>query len=415
MGSNAELGKPHAICIPFPAQGHVNPMMKFAKLLHLKGFHISFVNTHFNHKRLLRSQGPSSLDGLPDFRFYSIPDGLPPSDADATQSIPDLFHSIPKHCVEPFCELITRLNGASDVPRVSCIVSDGAMTFTLKAAEKFGLPEVFFWTTSACGLLGYLRCRDLMQKGYTPLKDMSYVTNGYLETILDWIPGMNNIRLRDFPSFIRTTDINDILLNYLVTEAEALTRGSVVVLNTFDALEKDTVNLLTASMPRIFTVGPLNLMQQHVQDERVKQLGSSLWKEDVTCIHWLDTKDPGSVVFVNYGSITVLTKEQLIEFAWGLANSKKDFLWITRPDIVCGNEAVMPPEFLVETKGRGLIISWCPQEQLCRVGDWDGNRYKCEKREGGGSSEGDDRRGKRKVDESQGFGVEKKSRRRSHH
>ncbi|KAJ0508886.1 putative 7-deoxyloganetin glucosyltransferase [Helianthus annuus] len=170
MGSNAELGKPHAICIPFPAQGHVNPMMKFAKLLHLKGFHISFVNTHFNHKRLLRSQGPSSLDGLPDFRFYSIPDGLPPSDADATQSIPDLFHSIPKHCVEPFCELITRLNGASDVPRVSCIVSDGAMTFTLKAAEKFGLPEVFFWTTSACGLLGYLRCRDLMQKGYTPLK-----------------------------------------------------------------------------------------------------------------------------------------------------------------------------------------------------------------------------------------------------
>ncbi|KAJ0501165.1 putative 7-deoxyloganetin glucosyltransferase [Helianthus annuus] len=170
MGSLVEIEKPHAIFIPFPAQGHINPMMKLAKLLHLKGFHISFVNTHFNHKRLLRSGGPSTLDGLPDFRFYSIPDGLPPSDADSTQSIPVLCESLPKHSLEPFCELITRLNGASDVPPVSCIVSDGVMTFTLKAAEKFGLPEVLFWTTSACGFLAYSHCRDLVQKGYIPLK-----------------------------------------------------------------------------------------------------------------------------------------------------------------------------------------------------------------------------------------------------
>ncbi|KAJ0734213.1 putative 7-deoxyloganetin glucosyltransferase [Helianthus annuus] len=198
------------------------------------------------------------------------------------------------------------------------------------------------------------------------LQDMDYITNGYLETSLDWIPGMNNIRLRDFPSFIRTTDINDILLNYIMTQAEALPRGSAVVLNTFDALEQDSVKPLTARNPRIFTVGPLHLMQQHLHDEGVKQVGSNLWKEDASCIHWLDTKDDGSVVFVNFGSITVMTKEQLIEFGWGLANSKKDFLWITRPDIVGGNEVVMPPEFLDETKGRGMITSWCPQEQVLK-------------------------------------------------
>ncbi|KAM0063887.1 putative 7-deoxyloganetin glucosyltransferase [Helianthus debilis subsp. tardiflorus] len=169
-GFLVEMKKPHAIFIPYPAQGHINPMMKLAKLLHLKGFHISFVNTHFNHKRLLRSQGPSALDGLPDFRFYSIPDGLPPSDADSTQSSPDLCVSIPKHCLEPFCELITRLNGASDVPQVTCIVFDGAMSFTLEAAKKFGLPDVLFWTSSACGLLAYTHYRDLIQKGYIPLK-----------------------------------------------------------------------------------------------------------------------------------------------------------------------------------------------------------------------------------------------------
>ncbi|KAM0063896.1 putative 7-deoxyloganetin glucosyltransferase [Helianthus debilis subsp. tardiflorus] len=105
-------------------------------------------------------------------------------------------------------------------------------------------------------------------------------------------------------------------------------------------------------------------MEQHLQDERVKQLGSSLWKEDVSCIHWLDKKNPGSVVFVNFGSITVMTKEQLIEFGWGLANSNKNFLWIARPDSVGSTEAGMSPEFLLEIKGRGMITSWCPQEQV---------------------------------------------------
>ncbi|KAI3675843.1 hypothetical protein L1987_85439 [Smallanthus sonchifolius] len=356
------MAKPHAICIPNPSQGHINPMMKLAKLLHFRGFHISFVNNHFNHNRLLRSRGSSSLDGLPDFRFYSIPDGLPPSDAEATQSIPALCESIPKHCLEPLCELITRLNG-SEVPPVSCIISDGCMSFTVEAAERFGLPEVLFWTPSACGLLAYTHYHDLVQKGYTPLKDMSHVTNGYLETILDWIPGMSNIRLKDFPSFIRTTDINDIMLNFFITETAALPRGSAVVLNTFDALEQDSINPLFALNPLIFTVGPLHLMEQ---DERVKHIGSNLWKEDVSCINWLDTKEPGSVVFVNFGSITVMTKEQLIEFAWGLANSKKDFLWITRPDIVGGDEVALPSEFLVQTKESGMITSWCPQEEVLK-------------------------------------------------
>ncbi|XP_052621766.1 UDP-glycosyltransferase 85A8-like [Lactuca sativa] len=107
-------------------------------------------------------------------------------------------------------------------------------------------------------------------------------------------------------------------------------------------------------------------MQQHIENDQVKHIGSNLWKEDESCISWLDTKDPGSVVYVNFGSITVMTKEQLIEFGWGLANSKKDFLWITRPDIVGGNEAMMPPEFVDETKGRGMVTSWCPQEQFCK-------------------------------------------------
>nr|CAD1826913.1 unnamed protein product [Ananas comosus var. bracteatus] len=100
MGSMESDHKPHAVCIPFPAQGHITPMLKVAKLLHsFHGFHITFVNTEYNHRRLLRSQGPAALDGLPDFRFATIPDGLPYSDEDRMQDVPSLCRSTTTNCL----------------------------------------------------------------------------------------------------------------------------------------------------------------------------------------------------------------------------------------------------------------------------------------------------------------------------
>ncbi|KAI8014723.1 7-deoxyloganetin glucosyltransferase [Camellia lanceoleosa] len=197
MGSMGKLEKPHAVCIPYPAQGHINPMLKLSKLLHQKGFHITFVNTEFNHKRLLKSRGPDSLNGLSSFRFETIPDGLPESDADATQDIPSLCESTRKHCVAPFKDLLSKLNdtASSNVPPVTCIVSDGIMSFTVHAAEELGIPEVLLWTASACGFMGYEQYRNLIDKGYIPLKDKSCMTNGYLDTVIDWIPGMKGMEI----------------------------------------------------------------------------------------------------------------------------------------------------------------------------------------------------------------------------
>lgn len=171
MGSLAQADKPHAVCVPFPAQGHINPMLKLAKLLHFKGFHITFVNTEYNHKRLLKSRGTNSLDGLPDFQFETIPDGLPPSDvADATQDIPSLCKYTSQTAFAPFRDLIAKLNSSGIVPQVTCIVSDAIMSFTLDAAEEFGIPDALFWTPSACGVLGYTKCRSLLERGSIPVE-----------------------------------------------------------------------------------------------------------------------------------------------------------------------------------------------------------------------------------------------------
>ncbi|KDP40911.1 hypothetical protein JCGZ_24910 [Jatropha curcas] len=368
MGSIARDTKLHVVCVPYPAQGHVNPMFKLAKLLHFNGFHITFVNTEYNHRRLLKSRGPNSLDGFQDFHFETISDGLPASDADATQDIPSLCDSTSKHSLIPFCNLLSSLgSSSSNLPPVTCIISDACMSFTLDAAQEFGIPQVLFWTPSSCGVLGYSQYCHLIERGLTPLKDASYLTNGYLETTIDWIPGMKNIRLKDLPSFIRTTDKKDIMLNFLVREIERTTRACAVILNTFDAFEQDVLDILSTMFPPIYTIGPLQLLVEQIpSSSSLKNLGSNLWKEQPECIEWLDSNEENAVVYVNFGSITVITPQQMIEFAWGLANSKKPFLWIIRPDLVVGDKAMLPPEFVSETKERGMLASWCPQEQILK-------------------------------------------------
>jgi 7-deoxyloganetin glucosyltransferase len=178
---------------------------------------------------------------------------------------------------------------------------------------------------------------------------------------------MKGIRLKELPSFIRTTDPNDIMLNFATNQVEKVHEASALILNTFDALETEILDELSSMVPALYTIGPLHLLEDLIpEDDGLKSVKSNLWKEELGCLEWLDTKEPNSVVYVNFGSVTVMTTEQLREFAWGLANSKCTFLWIIRPDLVIGESAVLPPEFVTETKERGLLASWCPQKEVLK-------------------------------------------------
>lgn len=167
--SQVEEKQAHVVCIPYPAQSHIKAMLKMAKLLYSKGIVITFVNTEFNHKRFLKSGGLQSLDGLPGFRFETIPDGLPPSDADATQDIPALCQSIiQNNMLHPFRNLLTKLNAGTH--QVTSILSDGFMPFTADVARSFGIPIVLLWTISACGFMGFFQFKNALEKGVIPLK-----------------------------------------------------------------------------------------------------------------------------------------------------------------------------------------------------------------------------------------------------
>ncbi|KEH15868.1 UDP-glucosyltransferase family protein [Medicago truncatula] len=205
------------------------------------------------------------------------------------------------------------------------------MPFTIQAAEEHALPIVLFSTGSACSFLSALHFCTLFQKGLIPLKgDESYLTNGYLDNRVDGIPGLQNFRLKDLLDVLRTTNPNDFRVNFIIETEDRFHKASTIVFNTYDELES----------------------------------GSNLWKEDTKCLEWLASKEPESVVYVNFGSITVMTPDQLLEFAWVLTNCKKSFLWIIRPDLVIGGSFILSSEFENEISDRGLIASWCPQEQV---------------------------------------------------
>jgi UDP:flavonoid glycosyltransferase YjiC (YdhE family) len=170
--------------------------------------------------------------------------------------------------------------------------------------------------------------------------------------------------LKDLPDFIRTTNSNDSMMEFFVEAADKFNKASAIVFNTYNELESDVMNVLYSMFPSIYTIGPLTSLLNQTPHSHLASLGSNLWKEDTKCLEWLESKEPQSVVYVNFGSITVMTPEQLVEFAGGLANSKKPFLWIVRPDLVIGGSFILSSEFENEISDRGLIAGWCPQEQV---------------------------------------------------
>ncbi|KAF8660784.1 hypothetical protein HU200_057370 [Digitaria exilis] len=360
----------HAMLFPFPCSGHINPTLKLAELLHSRGVYVTFVNTEHNHERLLRTAG--ALRGREGFRFEAVPDGLSEEDRRSPDRTVKLYLSLRRSCGAPLASLARSLGDRGDgVPPVTCLVISGLVSFALDAAEDVGVPAFVLWGTSACGFVCTLRLRQLRQLGYTPLKDESYLTNGYLDTPIDWIAGIPPVRLGDVSSFVRTLDPQCFALRVEEDEANSCARASGLILNTFEDLEPDVLDALRLEFPRVYTIGPLaaamhGRSQEH--DGNGSAAGLSLWEEDAKCMAWLDAQAPASVLYISFGSLAVLSLEQLEELAWGLAGSNRPFLWAVRPGLVAGDRGAdaLPEEFLAATRGRCFIAEWCAQEEVLR-------------------------------------------------
>ncbi|KAF0900074.1 hypothetical protein E2562_026810 [Oryza meyeriana var. granulata] len=148
----------------------------------------------------------------------------------------------------------------------------------------------------------------------------------------------------------------------LALSTETTTNSSGTVVNTFEALETPELQSvrdeLGANIP-VFAIGPLHKLANN--GDR-----SSLLEQDRSCIKWLDTKGPGSVLYVSFGSVAMVNQDEFREVAWGLANSGRSFLWVVRPGLVIGSSGKpdLPDGFEEAVEGRGKMVNWAPQAEV---------------------------------------------------
>lgn len=188
------------------------------------------------------------------------------------------------------------------------------------------------------------------------------------ERLISSIPGLEYIvRRRDLPSICKLVPENP-LLQFFITQSSKMRKASALILNTFEELEAPIISHLHSNFPRVYAIGPLHLhtalkSQSAPQDSH----GSySLMQTDQSCMDWLDSQPSNSVLYVSFGSVVALTRDQLMEFWYGLVNSGKSFLWAIRPDLIwdeSGSNKV-PDELKTGTTNRGRIVGWAPQEDV---------------------------------------------------
>jgi UDP:flavonoid glycosyltransferase YjiC (YdhE family) len=145
----------------------------------------------------------------------------------------------------------------------------------------------------------------------------------------------------------RRTNIQNVLkTNRLMPLAET------IICNTFMEMEPDALALLPKALPLGPLVAPTSRPAGH------------FLPEDQTCLTWLDTQAPGSVIYVAFGSSGVLDATQFQELADGLALADRPFLWVVRPKFTTGVGQDWLDAFKRRVDGKGLVVGWAPQHRV---------------------------------------------------
>jgi hypothetical protein len=163
---------PHVLIFPLPVQGHVNTMLNLAHLLSLAGLNITFLNSDYNHNRLLLYTNIlARFACFPGFQFKTISDGLPNDHPRAGDRVMDLFGAVDLVTKPLFREMLYsgQLNSVTG-QSVSCIIVDGILSFPIDMGNEVGIPVIHFRTISSCCFWVYFLIQDMIEAGELPIK-----------------------------------------------------------------------------------------------------------------------------------------------------------------------------------------------------------------------------------------------------
>ncbi|KAH6777614.1 hypothetical protein C2S51_008926 [Perilla frutescens var. frutescens] len=367
MSSDERNLPPHVVIFPVPAQGHLNCMLNLAHLFCLADLHVTFIVSEFIHRRLLKhTTVPATFAAYPGFQFRTIPDGLPEDHPRSGEKVGDLLPAVTNTMVPFFKKMMIDEDFLAFAGRrpATCFIADGFLAFAADFAEENGVPLVYFRTPSASYFWTFFQFNDLIESQEIPIGGKS------MDGLVKGIPGMEGfLRRRDLPSFYRADDVNDPFLQSLAAATRQTVRAQAAIFNTFEDLEGPIVSHMIKKLPRIYTIGPIHeQLKSRLIEKKAEAsiIAGNLWAEDRSCIDWLNAQPARSVIYVSFGSVTVVTREQLLEFWHGLVNSSQRFLWVMRPDSVAGNDGGdrIPDELMKGTEDKGYLVEWAPQDEV---------------------------------------------------
>ncbi|KAE8798928.1 Cytokinin-O-glucosyltransferase 2 [Hordeum vulgare] len=360
MATSAEPASGHALFLPYPAQGHVIPFMELAHRFLDRGFAVTFVNTKFNHRRVVAAAGgatttyTSAAGGR--LRLVAVDDGIDDDDGDHENLI--LLNAAMQEAIPP--QLETLLDGedatGEGLGKVTCVVVDSGMSWSLDVVKRRGLPSAALWAASAAVLSVLVNAKKLIRDGVIDddgapvnLKNNSFHLNESATsmdaTFLAW-------------NYMGNRDAERLVFHYLTSTAQvAAAKADFLLCNTFSDIEPAVFSGPTPAT--ILPIGPLRTWQRPTRHAPV---GHFWHADDAVCMSFLDAQPGGSVVYVAFGSISVMTVAQLRELALGLETSGRPFLWVVRPE----QAGKLPAGFAdaIDGLGKGKVVGWAPQEQV---------------------------------------------------
>ncbi|XP_058112453.1 UDP-glycosyltransferase 89B2-like [Magnolia sinica] len=345
----------HILVFPFPAQGHIIPILDLSYHLAVRGLSITILVTPKNLPILnqLLSKCPSIQTlVLPFPKYPSLPPGV--------ENVKDL----PRETNAAFSML--HALGALHYPILqwfqshpsppTAIISDFFLGWTHSLACQLGIPRVVFATS---GALPFATLNSLWRT-MPKLPDPADVD---ASLSFPHIPHSPKYPWNQLSPIYRYYKEGDPVSEFIKEGMRANQVSWGIVFNSFSELEGEYLEHVRKDMEpaHVWAVGPLLPSGEVGHTERGG--ASSVPAGDV--MSWLDECTEGSVVYVCFGSQVVLSRRQMEALADGLDASGARFVWSVKESTgghAAGEYGVVPAGFEGRVAGRGLVIrGWAPQ------------------------------------------------------
>ncbi|CAL0300348.1 unnamed protein product [Lupinus luteus] len=344
------------LLVAFSAQGHINPLLRLGKNLLSKGLHVTLATTELVYHRVFKpttttgdddTTVPTSItiDGI-EVIFFS--DGLQ-TDEDRKGGLDKYMEAIGKFGPINLSNII-RNHFVGGSKKLACIINNPFIPWVADVAAEFNIPCACLWI-QPCALFA------IYYRFYNNLNNFPTLTDP--DTSVE-LPGLPLLQTQDLPTFVLPSNPFGTFPKLLSDMLQDMKKYKWVLTNSFYELEKDVIDSMSEVFP-LTTVGPLVPSSLLGEDEN-SDVGIEMWKSQDSCMEWLNHKPDSSVIYISFGSITILSSTQKESIANALKKTKHPFLWVIKEGTE--EELPLPKEFMEETKDQGMVTPWCPQTKV---------------------------------------------------